>query len=278
MKIDNTRYVSFISSPEKYRLTYELNMVPQEMHEYLQVGIAMHSAADMDFKGMSEQWLQIELERQGIQPNYMQVGLGYYSVLKEHLDTREGRRIASEIEFEIPLDSGHYFCGKIDGIAEANGIQFVDEFKTAGVQRKDYEFRKEFKAAPQCCGELIGARFLGYRPEWIQVTHVIKADPPFVKLPPIVETRTAHELNQHLRSVQMVCDMITMLREKYGKEDPWPHWIHSLWASDVRGSCNNDWCEYKEICQRPYEAGTYPAGFKERTEHLECIRRTNNET
>ena len=253
-------------------------MVPAEMHEYLQVGIAMHSAADMDFKGMSEQWLQIELERQGIQPNYMQVGLGYYSVLKDYLATREGRRIASEIEFEIPLDSGHYFCGKIDGIAEANGVQFVDEFKTAGAQRKDYEFRKEFKAAPQCCGELIGARFLGYRPEWIQVTHVIKADPPFVKLPPIVETRTAYELNQHLRSVQMVCDMITMLREKYGIEEPWPHWIHSLWASDVRGSCNNDWCEYKEICQRPYEAGNYPAGFKERTEHLECIRRTNNET
>src|SRR6185436_3600463 len=109
-----------------------------------------------------------------IQEEYVGVGLGYFSVLKEHLNEREGRRIASELEFEIPLD-GHFFCGRIDGIGESNGVQFVDEFKTAGPQRRDWDLRREYKAAPQCLGELAGAKFLGYNPQWIQITHVIKA-------------------------------------------------------------------------------------------------------
>lgn len=271
MNIDNSRYTTAVGSFEKYRLTYELGLVPAQENENLATGLWMHEFMSWDFKGVTDkaEATRLVLEKGELTDKYAEAGYGYYLVLKEHMEERGYERIASEMEYKVPLEHGHFFLGRFDEVSKF-GIVVVDEFKTWSARRAEWEWAKEWKCSPQATGLLIGSRALGHDTQYIDVHIVIKDTPARVKTYKV--ERTQYDIDYHMQTLAQYCDIIEMLREKWGIERPWPHQIPSIWYSDLRGSCNNDWCEYKAICGLRHVKGVIPEGFKQRKEHLEVLR------
>lgn len=272
MYIDNSRYVTVTGSFEKYRLTYELGLVPAQENENLATGLWMHEFIHHDYLGITDKQTMIDmiLSKGELTDRYSEAGYGYYLVLKEYLEERGHKRIASEQEYLIPLEHGHFFGGRFDEVTEM-GITLVDEFKTWSSRRQEWEWKKEWKCNPQAAGLLLGSRALGFQTQYIDVHLVVKDTPPRVVTHKV--ERTQYDLDYHLRGLAQYCDMIDALRDKWGVESPWPHQIPSVWSSDLRGSCNGDWCEYKPICGMTHKLGVIPDGFKQRKEHLEVFRK-----
>lgn len=169
----------------------------------------------------------------------------------------------AELEYKIPIkDTNHRLVGRLDAIVNNEAQVGVNEYKTAGATRKLYEFEKEWRCAKQADSVLLGARFSGHDAKYVDIVVVQATQPPTVTT--LRVQRTDYDLQYFLYAAGQTADIIEFLGEKYGYEKPWPHIIHSQWAADQRGSCNNGWCEYVDFCGQQLDK--LPAGFKQRPE------------
>lgn len=202
------------------------------------------------------------MQEEGISSGALQQGKDLWPTLEEYINNT-GKPIVAELEYKIPIgDTNHRLVGRLDAIVDHEAYKAINEYKSAGATRKLYEFEKEWRCAKQADSVILGARFSGHDARYVDVVIVQAGTPPNIL--PIRIERTEYELEYFLYSCGQTADIIEMLGAKYGWDKPWPHVIHSQWAADQRGSCNNGWCEFKDFCGQ--ELTKLPAGFKQRPE------------
>lgn len=275
MNISNTSYTMFWSNPEKFRLYKLLGLDPNEKSLALLRGTYFHLLAEQYVKGYDDNWLSDAAVHEGVTDEAKEAALLLFPTLKDYIDNREGEVLYAEPEININIGK-HIFYVRPDAIIK-NGIMiFANEYKTAGAQRKLYEFEKEWRANTQAEAAYVGAEQLGHTIQFVDVVIVQEGTPPILSLQRV--TRTNHEIKHYLRAVEQTADIIEFLIDKWGIEKPWPHVVQSIWNSDMRGACNNKWCEYQDVCRQ--ELTGIPEGFKLNEKHAqetkELLDRINN--
>jgi hypothetical protein len=280
--IDQTRYDAFWRNPERYRLTYELNLVPKTMQYGLARGTAFHLIAEERARGRSKE--EIDAILRGQQPGTRgpvepieEKAIEAAWVLWNAMEAKYPRDpnielVASELEFmyQIP-GSPHYMVGRIDQVLARNGELWCGEFKTANARARYDKFVEDWKQKAQADFEIVGAHSFGYKVEGVWVRQVVETTPPTVW--ELEERRSQHRLQVMMLNVHQTCEIITMMKATFGINQPWPH-LSLSWPCSMGGKC-----EYETICQQDFEALTPNdlESFKQREEHLDCVRKWKEE-
>jgi hypothetical protein len=279
MIIDQTRYDAFWANPEKYRLTYECNLVPCVLPYGLARGIAMHTIAEELAQGKTRE--EVDLILQGKIPGsrgMIQEPINEHArtmawALWDELDRQyplfgdpNCRLVASEAEFKFQIPgSRHFMAGRIDQIIERNGQLWCGEFKTANAKKSFDKVSEEWQQKSQADFEIIGARSLGYNVEGVWVRTIVEKNPPVVW--PLEVRRSEHALQYKMLQVHETCETIELYRNVFGIDNPWPH-VPFNWPC-----CKGGACEYERICGRRFSELTEAdlEDFKPRKEHLDCM-------
>src|SRR5579871_2997731 len=162
MYIDQTRFDSFWHNPEKYRLTYEVNLVLSEMNFWLARGIAFHLMTEGSLRGWSQADIFAKFKEKSndirawesakkLFDAYSAQYAGANIVLKD---------VEMEFDYQIP-GSPHHMVGKIDQLLEIDGELWVGETKTNNGKKRYNQFTEEWSRKKQADFELIGAQSLG---------------------------------------------------------------------------------------------------------------------
>lgn len=280
MTIDQTRYDAFWNNPERYRLTYECNLVPGKLPYGLARGIAMHVIMEESAYGRTHE--EIEAILKGECPNSKgemiqepisdepraNAWIMAEAVLEAyplHGDS-SCELIQPEAEFKFQIvGSPHFMAGKVDQILSRDGELWCGELKSANAKKRFDQITEEWQQKSQADFEILGARSLGFDVHGVFVRTVVEKSP--VVIWPLDVTRTEHRLQLKMLNVHETCEIIETLRASIGSDAPWPH-VPLTFPCNRGGSC-----EYERICgNRVSEIS--PADleeFKERTEHLPCI-------
>ena len=273
MKLDQSRYEEFWRNPERYRLIYELNIVPTVPNYSLARGIAFHVIANLEVEGRTEQEIDLVLTGQvsdntgrtlSLQPKAIATAKVLWNYYKSNCPYANLPVLASESEFEFALyDSPHKGVGRLDRLIRVNGELWLHEFKTTNPKKKYDQAVDEWAQKKQADFEILGARALGYDPFGLIVSYVIEASPPRL-MEPVIVKRTEDKLNASIVQIHETCEIIELLKRTVGIHTPWVHLFNY--------PCNRlDACEYQGICCRAGEIAM-PEGFKKREEHLELLR------
>lgn len=252
MFIDATRYRAFWSSPEAYRLRYIWNLTPTMpeigMERLLlrgrQRGSAFHDL--MDKKEIGNPTYNSE-----------EIAAAREMVSIVHEKYPYEVPLAQEVEFEYPIpDSPHKMVGRIDHILDRCGVIIVGDWKTCGkTTKKELASRIEaYRADPQVSFYMVGARTLGYKPEFFLHRIVQK-----YKIHEVQSFRTDLELKKFARNVHQTCCIIESMKEKFGVELSWPS-LHTKYKSG-----------YAAIEGTGMYVGYTPEGFLPRKEHLSTM-------
>lgn len=265
MILDQTRYEAFWRNPEKYRIEYELNLRPKALDYGLSRGLAFHIIAEESAMGKSKEEIEARLAEEGLSGKAVAVAWQLYAEYARRYP--QGEVVLVEQEFIAPIPgSPHSMAGRIDQILPRNGELWVGELKTANAKRSYDAITEEWKTKRQADFEIIGARHLGHDVKGVWVRVVVEGTPP--KVYEVEARRSEQQLRLTQLSVHQTCEIITLMRDTFGINTPWPH--HTLnWPCSTSGKC-----EFEGICQQAFENLT-PAdleGFKPREEHLECLK------
>lgn len=277
MHLSVTGYNEYVSNRERYRCSHKMlgnGVVPVTVPEAMARGISLHTFAEGYFKGWTRDQVVQKLEEAVVEEKEIERGEAMWPVLRDYLNSLGLEVLAVEPEFCIPLGGKlepHYLVGKIDLIARQGGEIKVYEYKGTNPKKRVDDVEKEWRAATQATTEIAGARALGHAATAMEVIHVVEEVVPYILggHGHLVQ-RTDYEIEYMLRSFAQTADTIVMLEREWGVDEPWPHDIHTIWASDMRGSCNNGWCDYKDICGCVHL--TMPEGFKEKPDYLEVVK------
>jgi len=276
MLLDQTRYEAFWANPERYRLAYELNIVPRETPYGLSRGTALHLINEWHHAQLSDAEIDSRLKAdpaisEKARLNAWQLWRELeraYPILSA-TSSSQPVKIAAEVEFthQIP-GSPHGLCGRIDEIIQLpDGRHVVGELKSANARRRYDDVRREWETKKQADFVLLGARSLGYSPIGVMVRVAVEGTPP--KVWAFDVTRTERQLSLAMLHVHQTCEIIEFMRRTFGVNDPWPHLTHS-WPCAKSGAC-----EHEPICchTRAELTPDMLDGYAERQEHLELLRR-----
>lgn len=274
MRLDQTRYECFIDNPERYRITYECNLVPVQRQAGLDIGIAMHKM--IEFMDADPSVLDAALRAEDCTEDNIREARRLLPLYKQYKRNHpQYRWITNEQDVEVPIPfSPHSMVMRLENVTQVgvDGVYFVEEYKTAHARTTEYELKQEWKYKAQAGFEILGARQLGYDVQFIKVLTFVKRDPAVMVPEDGLEVyRTQFDLDSLMLTVAQTCDTIEFYRQRYGVENPWPRWYHTKWASY---SCKADKCEYAALCgQRSSDwNATDLCEFKEREEHLDIMK------
>lgn len=269
MIIDQTRYDAFWRNPEKYRLNYEVNLVPVKMGYGLERGSAFHLIAEGKRLGLTDAEIKIKIEEAGISGKPASMAWVMYAEYERRYPANLIPVIAVEQEFIFPIPgSPHSMAGRIDQIIEHKGTVKVGELKTANARAQYDRILGDWHEKKQADFEIIGARHLGYGDiDTVLVRIVVEKTP--VDVWEVETKRSEQRLNLTMLNVHQTCETIEMYRRTFGTDHPWPH-INLNYPCNKPGTC-----EMERICMQT--SSTLGAddleGYRTREEHLECLRR-----
>lgn len=272
MKINNSRYVSFWSNPEMYRLQYEQNLVPAKTAAPLAIGQYFHALKELDGKTVSGG--TVDLAAIDASEKEQQVAKALYNAhtRKYHGDTRiEAIPELTEYEFDVPIPgSSHSIIGRWDGMIWLNQknsrMLWLRDYKTANEKATEFKKEEEFKLSSQPLFYINAARALGHAVEGIFYNVVTKHATP--QIYEIFIRKSEYELQSFWRQAHITCETIEMYRDTFGIDNPWPHRPQSY-------PCNyKDLCEYKGICGRAKKEWSEDdlSFFKPREESYEVLK------
>lgn len=277
MLIDQTRYKQFWANPERYRMAYELNIVPAVPGYALQRGIVFHTVLDLTALGYTAN--AIELILRGKEPSSdgrklnisnvqaLHAGLSMAQAYLDNADTYDV--IETELEFKFDIEgSEHGGIGRLDQlIREDNGKLWLLEFKTGSPKTRITTKTSEWETDKQADFEILGARSHGHEVEGLRVQYVLETTPPRV-VEPIYITRSEAQLQRTKLSIHQTCELIEVHRNVFGINQPWTH------RSEF--PCNGDasYCEHRTICGTAGSLCAEDLGkeWAKREEHLAILR------
>ncbi len=277
MKLDNSRYSAWWSSPELYRLQYEVNLVPAVLPYYFGRGIHLHELNEARNKATMS-LKNLKTDPQKMSDKSKQVGDALFQAFKRRWDgdltfqlMHENGQPLAEIEFDVEIPgSPHSIVGKIDEILLYKSDPWVGDLKSANAKTTEVKKRIEFGYASQPLFYINAARMMGYPVKGMVYRVVTEHTPP--KHWVIESKRTEYQLAQHLRSVHQTAETILMYRKTFGIDKPWPHlYPYPCNYSNFDGSPA---CEYHSICGRPTSelSDEDLASFTTRIDHLHNMR------
>jgi len=272
MKLDFSRYAAFLSNPERFRLRYILNLVPESDDEPTlfnygrRRGSCTHEILDAYAAGNS---------LEPVRAKYPAELFDRCVKLADVMPPNAGPVVISEREFDVPVFPGsrHSIIGRIDRVVMVDGVPRVEDFKTTK-KRTKAEFSRylgELSTSFQVPFYLAAAAALGYETDEF-LFHVLideKDKPAYypLELPPMGPA----EIERRMRHVRAACIAIEALLQHPGPDYPWPH-------SNAWPCCGDRMqCGYGEICGRKIPKGCVPTGFKKRIEHLAQLGGADNE-
>ena len=282
MRIDNSRFGSFWSNPELYRLTYEKNYVPTTVPYYFGRGIHLHNLNEARNKATAN-IKNLKSTDQKISSKSKQVGDALFAAYAKQWNGSKVFQLLhdagvplAEVEFDLPIPgSPHHIVGKMDEIVQYKGEPWVGDIKTANAKASEAKKRIEFGFASQPIFYINAARMLGYPVKGMVYRVVTEHTPP--KHWVIESLRTEYQLAQGLRSIHQTCEAILMMRKAFGIEQPWPHlWPYPCSYPQYDGTPT---CEYAGICNRPsYDLSEEDLeNFTIRIDHLDVMRKQEND-
>lgn len=262
MRISYSKYSSFLTNPERFRLFYGLGLTPEgdetptRMNLGRRRGRCFHEMYEAKGNGTLEAARPKILETYGAD-----VVQRCEDMILAVPDL--GPLTLVEHSFEVPiLDGKHSIIGRIDHGFTADGHFRIGDFKsTKGTRTKKevQEYFGEMETSSQAHFYLKAAESLGH-PTDLFTYHVIfdrkdkDSKPRYVPLD--LQIGPA-EVNRTMAEVYAACETIEFLT-KYGVDKPWPH--SNNWP------CCGDkfFCGYQQLCGRPIPKGCVPPGFTSR--------------
>ena len=274
MYLDQTRYEAFWLNPEKYRLTYELNLVPKNMAYGLARGTALHTIAEEVQAGKSRDEVNLILAGMtptsrgntidSIEKKAVAMAWLLWDTLSNWPSYQGIQIVECEKEFIAPIpNSPHAMVGRIDSILQDKDGLWCGELKTANPRARYDSFVDDWRRKKQADFEIIGAKSLGFEVEGVHVWQIVEGTPP--RIWEVQERRSEHTLAVSMLNVHETCEIIEMMRATFGVNEPWPH-LTNQWPCSSSGKC-----EYETICGQSFDRMT-PAdleAFKAREEHLD---------
>ena len=271
MKLDFSRYAAYVSNPERYRLRYVLNLVPENdsvptfMNYGRRRGTCTHELLDARAIGTDPETLR---------PKYPADLFDRCLKLAAVLPADLGEVLVSEREFDIPIFEGsrHSLIGRIDRIYRKDGKPVVRDFKTAKKRTKKElgQYLGELTTSFQVPFYLAAAKSMGYETDEFVFDVLIdeKDNPEHLAWPVKMGPAAVERCLRHVRSA---CIAIEGLLQNPGADYPWPH-------SNAWPCCGDRFmCGYGEICGRRIPRGCVPTGFVTRKEHLSQLEQPTNE-
>lgn len=281
MTIDQTRYDAFWLNPERYRLTYECNLVPRVLPYGLARGIAMHVILEELAYGRSREEIEAilkgeipgsrgELIQEPIPDRARENAWAMVDALLLEYPLHGNSScelVQTEAEFKVQIPgSPHFMAGRVDQILSRDGDLWCGEFKSANAKKRFDQVTQDWQQKAQADFEIIGARSLGFDVKGVFVRTIVEKTP--ITVWPLDVIRSDHALNYRMLAVHETCDTIEMYRSVYGIDNPWPH-VAFNWPC-----CRGGSCEYERICGNKVsdlDPSELAEEFKERKEHLACI-------
>ena len=233
MKLDSSRFNSFWSNPDKFRIREAWKLQPQEpkagsfaslLSFGRRRGTAFHEFRDGAYRQVSEFQVIEDLKNGGFSEREIQVAKCMAVAASERYP--DEKYLAHEVTFEYPIpDSPHFLVGRIDHIFERDGKVWVGDWKTSKYRPKrelDYK-GDEYCKSTQVGFYLLGARTLGFdtRDFLYRLVHSERKDSR-ASIREYPTQRTTLELNQLARSVHQTCELILWMRDTFGIEKHWP--------------------------------------------------------
>lgn len=258
MDLDNSSYDLFMRNPEKYRITYEQNLVPRQTPYALARGLALHKKAEDHFKAYM-----------GPTPEQMAEELwnALKAKMEDHGKFEPVGGVEGEFRVQIP-GSPHHLVGRLDMIVRevATGDLWIQDYKTANDKSSETSKKNEFENATQPLFHINGAKLSGVDVSGMLYWVITEHRPP--RAWPIRIRKTDAELRRGQLQAHQVAETILFYRRTFGKDMPWPH-SSLIWpCSDPQK------CEYSRLCKR--SASSWSAEdlreFQPRVEHLSVKR------
>jgi hypothetical protein len=262
LNISYSRYTSFVSNPERYRLYYELGLTPEGddtptlRNLGRRRGTVTHALYEAKYYGTLDE------KRKELVAEYGEELVKRCERLVSAMPDL-GPLFFVEHSFEIPiLDGKHSIIGRIDHGFTADGIDRGGDIKTTkGTRTKKElsEYLGELSTSAQSHFYLKAFAEMG-RPTEAFTYHVLLdakdkyKDPTYhpedVVVGPAQVART-------MAQVYAACESIERMRD-YGIEKPWPH-------SNKWPCCGDQmFCGYQGLCGRTLVRGIEPPGFTNR--------------
>lgn len=269
MKLDFSRYSAYVQNPERYRLRYVLNLIPENdnqptfMNYGRRRGTCTHEILDAR---NTHQDIPAELKDALIALRLKHPADLFDRCMKlADVMPDLGRFLVSEKEFDIPVFEGskHSTIGRIDHIFMRDGKPCVGDFKTCKKRTKKEaaQYLGELSTSFQVPFYLHASKAMGYETDTF-IFHVLideKDNPDYLALP---VTMGPVEVERRLRHVRAACYAIEALTRDIGPDYPWPH-------SNSWPCCGDKFmCGYGDICGLRIPPGILPNGFTSRKEHL----------
>lgn len=278
MKLDFSRYSAYVQNPERYRLRYILNLVPENDEQPTfanygrRRGTCTHEILDARAKHAGN---PAELK-----DSLIELRMKHPADLFDRCERLAnvmpdlGEFLISEKEFDIPVFEGskHSTIGRIDHIFLGKGNPVVGDFKTAKKRTKKEaaQYLSELSTSFQVPFYLHAAKAMGYETDRFRF-HVLideKDNPDYLALD---VTMGPAEVERRLRHVRAACYGIEGLLRDIGPEYPWPH-------SNSWPCCGDKFmCGYGNICGMRIPPGVVPNGFTTRKEHLAQLEQPKND-
>lgn len=264
MVIDQTRYKAFWANPEYYRIKYLNDLADRIDSSKDKYGRDRGTAFHILTEEAHTQPAQSRLDEEVVSEKAKTMARSMYQVYKAATNPKF-KRLAVEVPFLVPIeDSPHSMAGRIDSILEMpDGPLMCGETKTAGIRADLAKIKWEWLRNPQADFEIIGARSAGYNVAGVLV-HTIKEASPRPRVWQIEVTRSPQQLAILKRNVHQTCEVIEMLKAKFGIDQPWPHV-----APGFNPCMQTGYCDFEGDCSQSSIDSTL---FAKREEHLEVLR------
>lgn len=264
MYIDQTRLKAFWGNPELFRINYMQNLTWKEKPQAIQRGSAMHILAETNGAATVERFREEGLNDEAIVEGRLLWERGLRPFIKSDVN----RIVDREVEFRVDIPgTRHGIVGRRDALMESpEGERFVDEYKSADPSyTKLNETIADWEQNPQAAFLAIGAGVSRVR----VVTVLTKKGLGEVWSEPFL-TIDQFKKDSAMLTAAQTCDIIEMLSERYGIDQPWPHMVPGKWSGY---RCRKGTCEFAKLCGQPTSA--WPEDLSEwgrREEHLECMK------
>lgn len=269
---------TFLASPERYRLTYELNLVPRITPFALARGSHFHRLNECRNKSLSPVDTKALLIKNHVEEKARLSGEALFSSFKRRYDGSPDFQLAfdddkplAEMEFDLPIPgSAHHIVGAMDEILSYKQELWVGDTKTANAKATEAKKKLEFNLSSQPLFYINAARMMGYPVCGMLYRVVTEHNPPNHWIIPV--RKSERQLSVALLSIHQVAEQIEFMRRTFGIDNPWPHSHQSYpcsWESNGKSAC-----EYSSICMRKRSEMDAEdlEGFKQRVDHLEVMK------
>lgn len=283
MRIDNSRYTQYLSSPERYRLIYELNLSPRVTPFALARGGHFHKLNEIRNKSLSPTDAKSLLLKNRVDEKARLSGDALFQAFRRRYDGNPDFALAfddglplAELEFDLPIPgSPHRIIGAMDEVIQYKSELWTGDTKTANAKATENKKKIEFNFSSQPLFYINAARMMGYPVVGMLYRVVTEHNPPNHWIIPV--RKSERQLQIALLSIHQVASQIEYMRAEFGVDNPWPHSYQSYPCSyEYNGKPA---CEYSSICmkKRSEMDAEDLEDFATRIDHLDVMKgRENN--